>query len=606
MTSDLSLDGRQRVLELGVPTEHAERAILLMGADGVASDELLARIERLVRVAHAAGSLQSAKLAYSLAIRAGLSFDDETVSLLIAALTNSDCVPAAVRLCKQAVEAGTVTSKTLRTAVLLSYDSGAQHRILEAFRSNRELEALVEPIAESFGAPGWKPEGSWGTFSAEGAGAIWWDNARPHLRENYGMSLRSGPIDLTNKVGTRLVFRCRYEILGVTDRCHLEASKDEKSWIKLCRFDGDSNWQTRSVDLRAFEGQTLYLRFQVLSGGQREGRGIELSDLCIESVNVTRRIGVRFEELGEGWSLQPSTGLSSSLSGSVSESAQLSEPIKLPCLESPSLCFEAKFSASSVYGEAMVELLDADEKSLAHQALAVDSEWKAFRIPVSECSGEPVVRLSARFSQRRATDGLHIRNLAILGGEPGDRHSVTLNGAIGDGASERKALLAILEQGDSDELKRLISLRRGLASLREALALLPLARTNLDVSVLLILHSRLGSESLVAFDLLRTLPEEEDIELQCSVLLTSGMESYSGTRDHLGFGLLTLQEFEDNCRLYLQLRKGWSEEETRRALSSLLTPVVTESLAERRAKFLSTLTEDMLAEDFFQAWELAF
>ena len=605
MTFDLLLKGRQRVLELGVPTEQAERAILLLNSEEVEAPELLARIERLVEVAHATGSLQSAKLAYSLAIRNGLEFDSATVKLLVASLTNSDCVPAAVRLCKQAVEAGTVTSETLRTAVLLAYDSQTQQRVLESFRSHPEQVAMIEPVAESFAAPGWKAEGSWGAFSVAGAGAVWWDNARPELRENYGMSLRSSQIDLTQKLGTTLEFRCRYQILGVTDRCHLEASKDEKTWTKLCRFDGESEWQSKSIDLRPFEGQKLFLRFHVLSGGQRKGRGIEISDLQLSTVQVTRRIGVLFDELREGWVLHPSSGLSSALSGSVSESPQLSAPMNLPALEAPALCFEAKFSASSVYGEAIVELLNSDEQALAQQTLAVDSEWRAFRIPLPDEADQPVVRLSARFSQRRATDGLHVRNLAVLGGEPGERSVVLLNGAIDDGIQEQKALLTILEHGDLAELGRLLSLRRGLASLGDAIALLPLARTALDVSVLLILHSRLGSESLMAFDLLRTLPEEEDLELQCSVLLTSGMECFFSTRDHLGFGLLTLQEFEDNCRLYLQIRERWDEADTRRALSSLLTPVVTESLAERRAKFLSTLTDEMEAEEFFQAWEFA-
>ena len=64
-----------------------------------------------------------------------------------------------------------------------------------------------------------------------------------------------------------------------------------------------------------------------------------------------------------------------------------------------------------------------------------------------------------------------------------------------------------------------------------------------------------------------------------------------------------MEEFQDNCRLYLRLRESWSEQETRRGLSLLLTPIADEAPAARRERFITLLDSHPRAEAFIEAWE---
>ena len=183
------------------------------------------------------------------------------------------------------------------------------------------------------------------------------------------------------------------------------------------------------------------------------------------------------------------------------------------------------------------------------------------------------------------------------------RETIWLNGGYEDGTQEQKALLHLVEKGDLQKLERVRTLRQGLPNMKSALALSALLRCQEQVPALLLLFSRLKDGAIEAFAMLNELAKNEDMLLQAQVLLKSGLDSYPSSRDHLGDGLLSAQEFEDNCRLYLLLREGWSEEESRRGLSLLLTPVAAEDASERRELFLQLLQDHPEAETFFAAWD---
>jgi hypothetical protein len=555
-------------------------------------------------LANACGSLQNAKLAYSLAARSGSEPDDQGVRLLAASLSCCDCVPAAVRLWKSASVAGVSDETLLVTAARLGGDGGETVKLLDLLNAQPEQAQVVGSLARQLAAPGWHAEGSWGGRPDAERKLIWWDYARAAERVPFGMSLTSEPFSLLGKVGSRFCFQACWEILGVTDRCHLEITRDGgKKWDKLARYQGTSPWVEQELNLQDYDGHTVQLRFHVLSGGQREGRGFEMAHPRVECVPVTRRLHLGFSELGPGWQRRKSDDRADVLSGHQSESVLSSTELELPALECPTLTLEGRLVASSVYAKATIEI-EGEQGVEQTLEIPAGSEWKSLRLPLI---GSPKLtfRMTARFNPRKDEDGLWLRKMVVQGGDPGRRQTMALDGGGEDGEKERGGLVAILAGDNLERLRDLAALRRGLPSLRSALALLPLIKAPEHVAVLLDLFSKLKEEAIPSFVLLTELAVGEDLALQTQVLLTAGLSHYSTTRDHLGDGLVTPTEFADNCRLYLEMRQKWSEATARSGLGLLMTPVAGEGLAERAIVFRGLLKQHAGAEDFFSAWEAA-
>ncbi|MFA5508421.1 MAG: hypothetical protein WC314_12645 [Vulcanimicrobiota bacterium] len=588
----------QPFLELGISSDAADKALLLLSAGGAEPPELEERVAHLADLCQACGSLPNAKLAYSLAGRSGHTFNKQTCGLLAQALCCSGCVPAAVRLWKKALEADVNEAGFLVTAARLGEDGAEQIRVLNALKLSPDKLPAAEELARRLRAHGWACEGSWGAVTSPQRSLVWWDHAVPSERRPFGMSLTTHPISLRNKLGVKLFFDVRHEILGTTDRCHLEVSVDGKRWEKLVKFEGVSDWTSTEVDLSRFTEEEILLRFHVLSGGQRKGRGMELADLRLEWVQVTRQQKLEFTEHSEEWEVE-----GSQLLGKKSEVAICSNDFSVSGLTTPTVTLEARLQASSVYAEGTIEVVSGEEV-VARETITPTSEWLQLNLQLPESlSGDLKLRFCSRFNKRKESDGLWVRNPRVRAGTESGRATVGLDGGFDDGIPEQKALLRVVETGEVQELERLLHLRRGLPSLKYALALAAMLRSEEQIPALLLLFSRLKEEAVEAFAVLGELAVGEDPLLQARVLLESGIAAYPSTRDHLGDGLLSAREFEDNCRLYLQLRESWSEEEARRGLSLILTPVADEDAQERRDHFLKLLQEYPAADGLFSAWD---
>jgi hypothetical protein len=557
------------LLELGITSDAADKAILLLGADGADPTCLESRVGYLAELCRACGNLQNAKLAYSLAGRSGQVLDGPSCALLARALQCSGCVPAAVRLWKKALEAGVSDPAYLVAAARLGEDGMEQIRVLNALKAEPEKLPAVGELARRLRAHGWECEGSWGAVSEAERGLIWWDHAVPSNRRAYEVSL------------------------------------DGKRWEKLLKFEGVSDWKSQVVDLSRFSEEEILLRFHVLSGGQRQGRGIEIAHLRLESVSVTRQQKVEFGELPDGWESDGPQGRTNpTLAGKVSESIAESTGFNVSQLTAPTISLEARLQASSVYAEATVEVLSGEDSVLVKESITPTSDWQKLNLLLPNTKAQQLtLRLWSRFAKRKDSDGLWIRHPRLRAGTEASRETESLDGGFEDGLPEQKALLRLVESGDLCRLQRLLSLRQGLPSLKSALALSALLRSEEQIPALLLLFSRLKEGAVEAFAVLEELAGGEDFLLQAKVLLKSGIEQYPSTRDHLGDGLLSPQEFEDNCRLYLSLRELWDEEETRRGLSLLLTPVADEDAQDRRALFMELFEQHSEADHFFAAWD---
>lgn len=593
------------LLELGVSPEAADRALLLLGADGATNDQIAGRVGLLVQLARACGNLQNAKLAFSLAQRSEAQLDSQTAPLLADALRCCDCVPAGVRLWKTALEAGVTDSRCLRTAARLGEDGAGQIRVLRKLQQKPELVDTAYELSRRLTAPGWQAEGSWGAYYDREHGLVWWDHAAPELRQSFGMSLTTGPISLRDRLHVLFKFEVRHAILGTTDRCHLEVSTDGRRWQKLVKFEGVADWQTCQVDLSQFADDSIYLRFQVLSGGHRQGRGIEIASPRMESYQVETQTSLSFQEAVDGWRLpQAEDGPSQPIYCDRSESSILSEAISIEGLVAPTLTAESKVLSSSVYAESRVEVLNGEGDVVAQVGQDGASDWKKLVLGLHDLE-EPEIRLRlwSRFASRGEDCGFYLRLLRLKASNEESLYIRHLDGGHDDGLPEQRALLEMLESAELEELEQLAHLRQGLPSLRSALVLARLLESDEQIPALLNLFSILNDEAIQAFELLKEIAGGEDLLLQSKVLLKSGIERYPSTRDHLGDGLLSVDEFQDNCRLYLRLRESWSEEETRRGMSLLLTPIADEAPAARRERFIAILDSHPRAEAFIEAWE---
>lgn len=591
------------LLGLGLGEDEVSRALLLLGADGADPALVAERVSILVRLCRACGSLQSAKLAYSLAQRAAVPLTDESGVLLAEAVRCSECVPAGVRLWKKALEAGLNDALYLGTAACLGEDGAEQIKALHLLKESPELLPAVAPLARRLKAPGWEADGSWGATLDPEHGLVWWDHAAPEKRKAYGMMLTTGPVSLKNRLGAKFLFEARHEILGTTDRCHLEVSSDGTRWDKVLKFEGSADWSSYVVDLSKYGDRSLFLRFHVLSGGHREGRGVEIAGPRIESFFASHQESLCFEEWPEGWRTAPaSDSYGLCFVGAEAELPLCSETFELGQLKAPTLSCQARVRASSVYAEGILEVLDSEVVVFGRRATQTP-DWESLHIPLEGLSEETLsVRLWSRFSKRRDEDGFWLRDVRLRGGSTETHEVLMLDGGVEDGSREQRMLLELLESGDRAQLERLSRLREGLPSLKSALALADLLDDESHIPALLLLFGRIKEEAGPAFRMLTEAASGEDLHLQAAVLLQSGLERYLSTRDHLGDGLLPADEFADNSRLYLRLRREWTEEQARQGLSLLLTPVGAESAGERRELVESLYARHPQAEAFFNAW----
>ena len=596
---------QDKLLHLGISQTAATKTLSLLAADGVGQELLEQRVGWLIRLAQASGNLQSAKLAYSLAGRSGLELSDQNCGSLVEALRCSDCVPAAVRLWKSAFAEGLTDPLCLSTAARLGDNSATQFRVLKKLKSEPSRLASVAELARRLHAVAWEADGSWG-YSVDPQGKkIWWDHAIPREYKPYGMTLTSQAIDLKNKLGAQFCFHAKWDIQGSTDRGHLEISLDGRRWERKQKFEGSADWEKHHLDLSEFQGQDVWIRFHILSGGNREGCGLKISEPSLEFHPVDRRSPIVFTDIGNGWkNLGDTASQAMSLYGGESESTLTSDEFYLAELAQATLTFRAKMVATSIYSETKVEVIDQDSQIVGGLTDLSNPEWKDFSLKMPLSSSGPLrIRLWSRFAKRNEQDGFCLKELCLKAASSAEVKVVPLDGGFEDGRKEREALLQLLESGTVEELETLARLRETVPNLRIALALNSLLENEIQIPALVRLFSELSEEAVHAFKLLRELAIDEELLLQASVLLTAGLENYLSTRDYLGDGLLSDSEFEENCQLYLKLRERWSEAEAREGLSLLLTPVGAEEFSDRQSLFQSLLCKQTSAQDFFQSWD---
>ncbi|MBN1678967.1 MAG: hypothetical protein JW966_01660 [Anaerolineae bacterium] len=153
---------------------------------------------------------------------------------------------------------------------------------------NDAFAVVTLPFSESFSSNwGWIPTGAWRFDPVAGyEGGGWFlDGAQ---REASHTLAYVSLIDLSGIQGTRLVYR-QQSSLPTTDLIAVEISLDSgNTWLLVDQQSGiQPYWDQHTVDLSAYQGQIVRLRFRVETGTAAEpvgaGQGYWIDDLLIEN-----------------------------------------------------------------------------------------------------------------------------------------------------------------------------------------------------------------------------------------------------------------------------------------------------------------------------------
>lgn len=163
---------------------------------------------------------------------------------------------------------------------------------LYSAESQRELISLVRQVGT------WKAGGSWGTERVPGRGTVWSDSPGKQYSDNRRDSLERR-LSLQGLIGSRLRFTAKHE-LESSDHCYLEVSSDGKEWVSRADFTGTRDWSEQRVDLSAYDGRDVWVRFRFVSDHSVVYDGISLADIRLEGTSdgsaVSERVDGRFAE----------------------------------------------------------------------------------------------------------------------------------------------------------------------------------------------------------------------------------------------------------------------------------------------------------------------
>ena len=93
-------------------------------------------------------------------------------------------------------------------------------------------------------------------------------------------TLTSPRINLSKHENPFLQFEMSTD-LAIANTAELEVTTDGRRWSQLERIENSDGWKTHGLDLSAYEGKTVQLRFSVNSRIGRAKNGISLSNLQV-------------------------------------------------------------------------------------------------------------------------------------------------------------------------------------------------------------------------------------------------------------------------------------------------------------------------------------
>jgi len=150
-------------------------------------------------------------------------------------------------------------------------------------RSEMRTNSVTIPAAQSAFSDSfdgqesdWSAEGTWSTVEVEGRGKVWTDSPDGKIEADKTTGITSPTISLKETKGNLLTFDAKHQV-GWYDKVAVKVSSDGgETWstagVVADRSNNESDWAPHAVDLSAFDGQDVQLRFE-LEAGREHWRG---------------------------------------------------------------------------------------------------------------------------------------------------------------------------------------------------------------------------------------------------------------------------------------------------------------------------------------------
>ncbi len=129
-------------------------------------------------------------------------------------------------------------------------------------------------------------EGTWAKVDVAGRGEVYTDSPDGSYGQDQNISLTSKPISLKNLTGSTLAFDAKMDLENKYDNVFVEVAEvpaegAEAAWQSAATLNGASDWAQREVDLSAYDGKDVQVRFRLKSDGSVNQDGIYLDNIVV-------------------------------------------------------------------------------------------------------------------------------------------------------------------------------------------------------------------------------------------------------------------------------------------------------------------------------------
>lgn len=483
-------------------------------------------------------------------------------------------------------------------------------------------QARLEKLAKRLNQPAWTPDQGWSLKDDPGRGLVW--SIEPGKRTDA--SVTSQLFSLEAMSGSALKFDYDASGVGYYDALVVQASRPGGEWADLVRLKGGQGWTSQAVDLAAYDGGPVRVRFQFYSdagSGKASVGGVRVEAPLLKEARSLQDLvpegtwaQVQDPDRGTVWTDSPS----GDYPGNADMSLR-SGPIDLRGVTRPRLTFEAKHNLESRYDYVHVEVSEdgGDWKRL--KSMTGQADWSRVVVDLSDYQ-DKTVRLAFRLTSDSAgsADGFHLAGASLVGGDAagpiarldfrtevaGDErvqlHQVV--GAVVDPALEAAQRTVALEHFEALE---------GQVGLDKALASWPLLAprvTDPDIADhrrgVAVLAGALEPKDVKARyqQVLEHRGPGESVESLAQILSRESLQEFLASRDHLAAAAVDPDPEAEATRFYGALRVAGDTATARRAYDVATVPVGRETVAERHGQFLRLLAAhgQKLAEAT-ESWE---
>ena len=127
----------------------------------------------------------------------------------------------------------------------------------------------------------WASDGKWGKIDLPGRPGVWTDSPTGNYAGRENSSLSTLPFTLQGS-GSQLSFETRYRIEPGGDGVDVEVREaGSDKWKSMHELTSYREWKREVVDLSAYDGKTIELRFRLHSDGSKNDEGIYLDRLNV-------------------------------------------------------------------------------------------------------------------------------------------------------------------------------------------------------------------------------------------------------------------------------------------------------------------------------------